>query len=136
MLILLAEIRFPTHKKNKWIILLLKQRSKTYDSVMKWLQEIRATFTNIHWATNFEKAQELLSLLLPDAILVDYGLGYETGIELTGWLRERGNQTPLLLLGIESPIPDPQAIYSVVNAALEVDELSPANLTQVLTQFV
>lgn len=88
----------PKSKINSaWRILIIDDDEDDFFLLREMLKEARGRKYDVHWANTFESGQKELLFDHYHAVLVDYDLGYRSGVELIREANERGYAAPLIL---------------------------------------
>ncbi len=85
-------------ENQAWLILLVEDDEDDYLLTRAMLKEARGRKIELRWARDIRSAEALLEEMLPDAVLADYYLQEETGLDLLNVIRERGLRLPVILL--------------------------------------
>jgi len=79
-------------------VLLIDDDEEEYMVVRRYLEKARGAPFDVAWVATFEDALETMERGAHDVCLLDYRLGERTGIELLERMRQRGLETPVILL--------------------------------------
>jgi signal transduction histidine kinase len=83
---------------NKWKILLVEDDEDDYLIARSMLAEAREGTFSLEWAKNTDQALQAVESDFFDAILVDYDLGAQTGMEFIEKIGPSHNQGPIIVL--------------------------------------
>lgn len=83
---------------NSWNILLVEDDEDDYLLTRSLMSEIKGASHRLHWVSNYKDAVNQLSQKQWDAVLVDYDLGPQTGLELVRVVSSNSSFTPIILL--------------------------------------
>jgi signal transduction histidine kinase len=112
-------------------VLLIDDDQDDYLLTEKMLSSSRECYVHLTWASSFEEGRSLIYSKRYDAILVDYYLGVNTGLELIEDAMERKDSTPFILLtGRGSSEVDFRAMEAGAILYLTKNDLSPALLAR------
>ena len=82
---------------TKWKILVIDDDEDDFVLIKEMLREAKGRKFDLQWASSYEKGQKALRAHHYKAVLVDYDLGQQTGIDLIREATARGNAVPLIL---------------------------------------
>jgi signal transduction histidine kinase len=84
--------------RSAWQILLVEDDEDDYILVREWLSRAGRGEFKLFWASSSEQAFKLLESENMDAILVDYDLGINDGLDFVTQAIEKGYQAPIVML--------------------------------------
>ncbi len=81
-----------------WQILLVEDDEDDYILVNEWLSRAGRSGSKLYWAENSQQAFDILERENIDAILVDYDLGANNGLDFVRGAIEKGYLAPIIML--------------------------------------
>jgi two-component system, cell cycle sensor histidine kinase and response regulator CckA len=81
-----------------WQILLVEDDEDDYILVNEWLSRAGRGKSKLHWAASSDQAFQILEEENIDAILVDYDLGINNGLDFVRGAIEKGCLAPIIML--------------------------------------
>jgi PAS domain S-box-containing protein len=117
-------------EKRPWKILLVEDDEDDFILTRSLLFEARGGNIKLQWVTTYEAALQTLESESPDAVLVDYRLGTQNGLDLVRDAVARNCQVPIIVL-------TGQGSYDIDLEAMKVgatDYLSKAEVTPALLE--
>ena len=119
--------------KTLWNILLIDDDEDDYVLTRSMLNRIRGADCRLDWSPTYEAGQEALQARTYDAVLVDYYLGAEKGLELIRESVARGFAAPFILLtGHGSYEVDVEAMQAGAALYLSKAEVTPLLLERTI----
>ncbi len=116
-----------------WKILLVEDDEDDYILTRGLLSESRAGQYDLEWVTSYESALDSLQRSSFDAILADYILGSQNGLDLVREANLRGYKTPIILLtGQGSYELDVEAMKIGASDYLDKSEVTPTLLERTI----
>lgn len=116
-----------------WKILLVEDDEEDYILAREMLSEARGRKYRLEWASTYDAGKEAILSQNFDAILMDYQLGPQTGLDLTREVTNLGCKAPIILMtGRGSYDIDVEAMRIGVTDYLAKSEASPATLERVI----
>jgi PAS domain S-box-containing protein len=111
---------------KSWRILYVDNDEEDHYLVRTMLGEAHRQRVMLDWACSLEDGRDRLNANIYDAVLVDYDLGTETGIDLVREFTSRGYQAPFILLTERcSYDPDVEAMMAGATLYLSKNEINP-----------
>jgi signal transduction histidine kinase len=116
-----------------WKILLIEDDEDDYILTRETLLEASGEKLQLSWASTYESGREALTKHDFDAVLMDYDLGPQTGLELTLEASQLGCKAPIILLtGRGNYEVDLEAMKSGVTDYLAKSEVTPRLLERTI----
>lgn len=116
-----------------WKVLLIEDDEDDYILTREILSEANGERFQLEWAPTYEEGLKRLRGCNFDAILMDYDLGPQTGLDLTRKASEMGCKAPIILLtGRGNYEVDMQAMKSGVTDYLAKNEVTPRLLERTI----
>ena len=118
---------------RQWRILLVEDDEDDYLLAKEMLSEARGKKYLLDWVSDYESGKEAIVSIPYDAILMDYELGPQTGIELTREVTALGCKAPIILLtGRGNYDIDIEAMHTGVTDYLSKSEATPSSLERAI----
>lgn len=122
---------------DAWWILLVDNDEEDYLITRSLLNQVQERQIRLDWAASCSAAEELLTRNLYTAVLVDYELGEQTGIDLIRRTVQRGYPAPLILYtGRASHEVDLEAMQAGATVYLTKPEVTPLLLERFIRYAV
>ena len=115
--------------KSQWRILLVEDDKDDYMLVKDMLAQSHGKKPVLDWAASYAAGKQAILSSHYDAILMDFQLGPETGLDLTREVTALGCKAPIILLtGRGNYAVDLEAMHTGVTDYLAKSEATPASL--------
>jgi PAS domain S-box-containing protein len=113
-------------QQGAWNILHIEDDADDHILVESMLNEAQGRSIKVDWAETFAQGRQMLSETVYDAVLVDYDLEGQSGIELIREFGGGGYAAPMILLtGLGSYEADVEAILAGATLFLTKNEINP-----------
>jgi PAS domain S-box-containing protein len=113
-------------QRQVWRILHIDDDKEDHIIVRSMLKETRGSAVVLDWAETYDQGRQLLLDQDYQAVLIDYDLGLQTGIDLIREFAGRGYQTPMILLtGRGNYEVDVEAMHAGATLYLTKNEINP-----------
>ncbi len=112
-------------QEQSWRILHIDDDKEDYLLARAMLAEVREPKIEIEWAASYEDGRAKLDASLYDAVLVDYDLGAETGLQIIEEFSPRYPAPLILYTGRGSRDVDREALAAGATLYLTKDEVNP-----------
>lgn len=120
-------------QNRQWRILLVEDDEEDYLLAKDMLLQVRGRKYLLDWASTYEAGKQAILSKAYDAILMDYELGAQTGLDLTREVTTRGCRAPIILMtGRGNYEIDMQAMQSGVADYLAKSEATPTSLERTI----